>query len=433
MTVTAAPDVDTHVAIGVTPTADTGARHNAFRALRSTPFRLFFAGQIASASGTFLQQTAIGWLVLQTTGSAGTLGLVLAAGGIPSLLFGPWGGSVAGRFELRRLLLTTQTLLGVLAGLLWLLAVTGHTSVGVIVAVSVGSGIVSIVDTPARQAFVSQLVPSSDLASAVSVNGVLMNSARVVGPAVAGVLIVSSGTTACFAVNAVSYSAVLVALLVLRPLSDARHVAAGGNVREAVQFVRRHQQLWLPLAMTSFVGLLAFNFGVVLPLLADRTFHGSGGTYGLLSTLLSVGSVAGSLAVGFIGHPRRVYLLAAVTAFGVALALAALAPTVALAGAALVLCGLTGFFFATLASTTLQLHAPPEYRTRVVALWVLVYIGTTPIGSLLSGWLAGAAGPRAVLWVGVAACAVAAAMAARVTTPERVDDALRTPPGATPA
>ena len=418
------PEVGPNVAIGVTPLADPSRKRSAFRALRSRPFRLFFTGQIASASGTFLQQTAIGWLVLRTTGSASTLGLVLAAGGIPSLLFGAWGGTIAGRFELRHLLLATQTLLGLLAGLLWLLAGTDHASLGVIIAVSVGSGIVSIVDTPARQSFVSQLVPPSDLASAVSVNGVLMNSARVVGPAVAGVLIVTAGTTPCFAVNALSYIAVLVALLVLRPLSSARHAAVGGNVREAVQFVRRHQQLWLPLAMTSFVGLLAFNFPVVLPLLANDTFHGNGGTYGLLSTLLSVGSVAGSLGVGFIGHPRRIYLLAAVTGFGITLALTALAPTVALAGAALVLCGLTGFFFATLASTTLQLHAPPEYRTRVVALWVLVYIGTTPIGSLLSGWLAGAAGPRAVLWVGVASCAVAAVMAARVRTPRRVDDEL---------
>ena len=186
-----------------------GGKRGTFRALRSRPFRLYFAGQIASASGTFVQQTAIGWLVLRLTGSPAELGLVLAVGGVPSLLFGPWGGTVADRVNLRRLLICTQTTYGVLAGLLWVLAVAGKASVAAIVAISVAGGVVQIVDSPARQAFVGFLVMPADLSSAVSLNGVVLNSARVVGPALAGVLIVTIGTTPCFAVNALSYLAVI--------------------------------------------------------------------------------------------------------------------------------------------------------------------------------------------------------------------------------
>jgi predicted MFS family arabinose efflux permease len=187
------------------PDGRAGRRRGTFRALGSVPFRLYFLGQAASASGTFLQQTAIGWLVLKLTGSASMLGLVLAAGGIPSLLFGPWGGTIADRVDLRRLLIATQLAFGLLAGLLWGLAAAGKASVPVIVAISVAGGVVQIADSPARQAFVSSLVNPADLSSAVSLNGVVLNSARVVGPALAGALIATVGTTPCFAVNALSY------------------------------------------------------------------------------------------------------------------------------------------------------------------------------------------------------------------------------------
>jgi MFS family permease len=403
-------------------------RTGAFRAMRSPMFRRYFIGQTASASGTFVQQTAIGWLVLQVTGSASSLGLVLAVGGLPSLLFGPWGGTLADRVDNRRLLLVTQTLFGLLAAALWISAAAGRASVPLIVAINVAGGVVSIVDSPARQAFVSALVPPEDLASAISLNGVVMNSARVVGPALAGALIVTVGTTPCFAVNAISYGVVIVALLTIKPNAGARKTLVGrSGIRDALHHVGQHEQLRLPLVMMAGVGLLSFNFAVVLPLLARETFHGNGGTYGLLSTMLSVGSVAGSLGVGLIRHPRRVYLLAAVLAFGVCLALTALAPNVPLECGALLLAGLTGFTFVTMASTTLQLHADPAFRGRVMALWVFVYIGTTPLGSVLTGWLSATAGPRSALWLGAAACALAAVPAARVRTPPDPDAYLRAP------
>jgi MFS family permease len=396
-----------------------------FRALRWRPFRLYFAGQVASASGTFLQQTAIGWLVLQLTGSAATLGLVLAAGGLPSLVLGPWGGSLADRVDLRKLLIATQTAYGLLAASLWAVAAAGSASVGLVVAVGVAGGFVSIVDAPARQAFVSSLVPPEDLASAVSLNGVVLNSARVVGPAVAGALIITVGTTPCFAVNAVSYVAVIVALLAVRPLTSGRATPKGsGGVLEGLRYARRRQQLWLPLTMMSIVGLLAFNFAVVLPVLARVTFHGSGGTYGLMSTMLSVGSIAGSLGVGLIHHPRRVYLVGAALAFGIALAGTAAAPNVPVACVALVFTGLSAFSFVTLTSTALQLHSSSAYRGRVMALFVFVYLGTSPIGNVLTGWISSASGPRGALLVGAGACVVAAALGARVRTPPHPDVAL---------
>jgi MFS family permease len=394
------------------------SRGGSLRALRSTPFRQFFAGQVVSASGTFLQATAVGWLVLKLTGSAGSLGLVLAAGGIPSLVFGPWGGSIADRVDLRKLLIVTQFTFGLLAAALWILAAEKDASVPVIVAVTVLGGFVSIVDSPARQAFVSQLVPAADLASAVSLNGVVINSARVVGPALAGILIVTVGTTPCFAVNALSYVPVVVALLIIRPLR-AQKIASRTKraVRQGLSYVKSRNQLWLPLVMMSLVGLLAFNFSVILPVFAKSTFHGSGGTYGLMTTVLSVGSVLGSFGVGFISHPRRHYLVVSSLAFGVALALTAVAPNVPLACLALALSGLAGFSFVTLASTTLQLHSSSAFRGRVMSLWIFVYIGTTPIGSVLTGWIADVGGARSALLVGAGSCLVASAFASRVRTP----------------
>jgi MFS family permease len=402
-----------------------GRATSSFRALRSHPFRLYFGGQVVSASGSFLQQTAIGWLVLELTGSASDLGLVLAAGGIPSLLLGPWGGAVADRVDLRKLLIATQTLYCLLAAVLWALALAGRASVGALVAIGVAGGVVQIADSPARQALVSRLVPPEDLASAVSLNGVVVNSARVVGPALAGVLIVTVGTTVCFGLNALSYLAVIAALIFIRPRRVGGPAPAGRRgVKEGLKYAAGRQQLWLPLLMMLVVGLLAFNFSVVLPVFAKDTFHGSGGTYGLLTTMLSVGAIVGSLAVGLVHHPRRPYLLFAALGFAVTSAATAAAPNVAVACVTLLVLGATAFCFVTLCSTTLQLHSSSAFRGRIMALWVFVYLGTTPIGSILTGWIISAAGPRAALLVGSGACLAAGTLAAFVHTPPNPDATL---------
>jgi MFS family permease len=405
--------------------ADTAPRRSTFRALRSRPFRLYFGGQVVSASGSFLQQTAISWLVFELTHSASDLGLVLAAGGVPSLLLGPWGGEVADRVDLRKLLIATQSLYCLLAGLLWALAAAGEANVAALVAIGVAGGVVQIADSPARQAFVSRLVSPDDLSSAVSLNGVVVNSARVVGPALAGVLIVTVGTTVCFGLNALSYLAVIAALLVLHPLRAGGPAAPGRRgVKAGLRYAAGRQQLWLPLVMMSVVGLLAFNFAVVLPVFAKNTFHGTAGTYGLLTVTLSIGSIAGSLAVGFIHHPRRRYLLLAALGFAVMLAATAAAPNVAVACVTLLVTGAVAFSFVTLCSTTLQLHSSAAFRGRIMALWVFVYIGTTPIGSIVTGWITSLGGPRVALLVGAGACAAAAVLAAFVHTPADPDAAL---------
>ena len=375
----------------------------------------------------FVQATAIGWLVLRETGSPGTLGLVIAAGALPGMLLGPWGGTVADRLNLRLLLIGTQAVFGILAGALWLAAVEGVASVGVIIAIGVLSGLVSVVDAPARQAFVATLVPAEDLSSAVSLNGVIVNGSRVIGPAIAAILIATVGTTPCFAANAVSYVAAIGALLVVHPLLSGAHPHSGG-VRDGLRFAAKHQQLWLPLSMMALIGLLAFNFAVVVPVLVQKVFHAGGGVYGLLSAILSAGSVLGSLGVGLLHHPRRIYLATAACAFGVCLAGVALAPNITTGAVALFATGVTAFSFVTLTSTTLQLHAGTTYRGRIMALFVLVYMGTTPIGSLITGWISGAAGgPRAALLVGAAACVVAGGGAFLVRTPPHVDDSLTDP------
>jgi MFS family permease len=402
-----------------------GRKRGTFRALRSRPFQFYFGGQVVSASGSFLQQTAISWLVFELTGSARDLGLVLAAGGIPSLLFGPWGGAVADRVDLRKLLIATQSFYCLLAAALWALAAAGKANVPALVAIGVVGGFVQIADSPARQAFVSRLVQPQDLASAVSLNGVVVNSARVVGPALAGVLIVTAGTTVCFGINALTYLGVIGALLVIRPLKAGGPAPPGRRgVKEGLQYAAGRQQLWLPLVMMLVVGLFAFNFAVILPVLAKDTFHGDGGTYSLLTVMLSLGSIVGSLAVGFMHHPRRQYLLFAALGFGLMLAATAAAPDVIVACVALVATGVAAFSFVTLCSTILQLHSSSAFRGRIMALWVFVYLGTTPVGSIFTGWITSAGGPRVALLVGSGACVVAAVLAAFVRTPANPDSAL---------
>jgi MFS family permease len=397
---------------------------NAFRALHHRNFRRFFVGQLPSASGTFLQQTALGWLVLERTHSAAALGIVLASGSLPVLLLGPWGGAFADRFNLRRLLLTTQSAFAVIAGMLWLTLFTGAAGMALIISLNVCSGLVSVVDGPARQAFVGQLVPATDLTSAVSLNGVVMNGAKVVGPAFAGLLIATVGTTPCFAVNALSYLAVIAALITISSPTESAVARAPGGVREGLRYARGRHQLWLPLAMMAFVGLFAFNFTVVLPVFTEADLGATGGAYGMLTAALSVGSVIGSLLAGQIPHPKRVYLASASLLFGAGMLMTAITTTVTTAAIALALTGMAAFVFVTLTSTTLQLHSSPPYRSRMMALFGFFYLGTTPLGNIAAGWICQTAGGRAALIVGATACLAAAGLAFRVHTPPHPDDQL---------
>jgi MFS family permease len=399
-------------------------RANPFRALRHRDFLRFFIGQLPSASGTFLQQTALGWLVFEQTSSAASLGMVLASSSLPALLLGPWGGAVADRFDLRRSLLTTQSVFAICAAVLWFAVATGTASIAFIVGISAASGLISVVDGPARQAFVAQLVPADDLASAVSLNGVIMNGAKVVGPALAGVLIATVGTTPCFAVNALSYLFVIAALFTITVSARLAAARISGGVREGLRYARGRQQLWLPLAMMALIGLFSFNFTVLLPVFTQTDLHATGGTYALLSASLSIGSVVGSLLVGQLAHPKRIFLAVTSLIFGVAMVITACTTTVVAAVIALMITGMAAFAFVTLTSTTLQMHSSPPYRARIMALFSFFYLGTTPLGSIAVGWICQIGGGRTALIVGAAACFIGAGMAFRVRTPPHPDDQL---------
>jgi MFS family permease len=346
------------------------------------------------------------------------LGVGLAAGlqFLPILLLGAMGGVLADRRDKQRLLMLTQSLMAVPALALWLLTATGAVQVWMVYALILVRGTVNAVDNPARQSFVSEMVGFDLVVNAVSLNSVIVHTARIVGPALAGVTIALTGVGTCFAVNALSFAAMFVALRRMDPAALHRGAPAPrarGQVRDAVREVLGRPELRIPLAMMVVVATLSFNFQVLLPLFASFTWHGTAATYALLTSAMAVGSVLGALASGARGRTGPELLAGSAALFGVAQLLAALAPTLAWQVAALVPLGTASVTFAAGVNSSLQLAAGPALRGRVMALYSVVFLGSTPIGAPLVGWLAGAAGPRAGLLLGGVA-ALAVALGARV-------------------
>lgn len=383
-----------------------------FGALRYGNFRWYFASQVVSVSGTWMQTTALGWLVVQLTGDGVALGTTLALQYGPLLILGPWGGSLVDRYNVRRLVLFAQASAGVLALVLFALASAGLATMPVIYLISFLMGLNGVIDNPARRALVSELVPSSELASAVSLIGVLVNGSRVVGPAIAAVLIAFVGTTPCFLVNGVSYFAVVGALLLLNQSElIPRPVRAPGPIRvmDTLRYVAGVPVLRRALGSMAIVGTFTLEMSVTLPLISSNTFGGDGSTYGILLALMSIGGIAGSLAAGVWGDPQLDRLEVVLVACFVAVAAAGIAPTLPFEALALVFTGLTTFYYVAIASTGAQLNATPEHRGRVLALWSMAFLGTTMIGAPIIGWIANVWGPRAGLLAGAVACLAAAA------------------------
>jgi MFS family permease len=384
---------------------------NTFRSLRVRNYRLYFFGQIISVSGTWMQTVAQAWLVLRLTGSGVDLGTVVALQFLPMLLLGAWGGLVADRLDKRRLLYATQTSAGLLALALGLLVGTGSVDLAEVYLLAGLLGVVNLFDNPARQTFVMEMVGPDDVANAVSLNSVVMNAARVIGPALAGLLISLAGMAVCFDANAASYIAVIIALAMMRHGELHRTdpvVRAKGQLRDGFRYVWRTPGLRDPLLMMAVVGTLAFNFQVTLALFAKFTFHGGAGTYALLTSLMGGGAVLGGLVVANRAEPTTRVLAMIGMAFGVLVAAVAVAPD--LLGASLLIVpmgGLSIAFIAT-ANATLQLRAEPSMRGRVMALYAVAFLGTTPVGGPLVGWIAEVAGPRASLLVGAGATMAAA-------------------------
>jgi MFS family permease len=388
-----------------------------FRSLRLRNFRLFFLGQGVSMVGTWMQSVALVWLVLDRTGSGVALGVTTALQFAPVLVLSPFTGLVADRLDKRRLFLFTQGAAGVQAAAMTVLVLTGTETLPLIYALTFVFGVVTALDQPVRRALVVELVDEVHVPNAVGLNSALMTGSRIVGPAVAGVLIAGAGVGWCFAVNAASYVAVLTALLRMDrlPLDGAVPVPAAararGQVREGFVYAWRTPEVRLAIALVAVVSTFAFNFPVLLPLLAGRTLHGDASTFSLLYSVMSVGSLAGALLVA---RRRRIgarWLAWAAIAYGGALTLLAAAPTLTLAVAAAVPVGLTGVLLLSGANSSIQLSAAPAMRGRVNALFAMVFLGSTPLGGPLAGWVAEHFGARAGLLLGAVAAAGAGGVA----------------------
>src|SRR5688500_2467179 len=359
-----------------------------------------------------MQTVAEMWLVLKLTGSGTAVGLTAALQFLPILVFGAMGGVLADRMSKRKLLLVTQAVMALPALALWALTVAGQIEIWMVFALVFVRGAVNALDNPARQSFVTEMVGPEKTVNAVALNSVIVHSARIVGPAAAGGVIALWGVGPCFLLNAVSFGAMIVALWGMDPRAlDTPKPAPRrrGDLRSGLAYVRRTPALLIPLAMMALVGTLSYNFQILLPLLADFTWHGTATTYALLTTAMGVGSVLGALAAGARGRVDSRLLVWAAAAFGLLMLAAAAAPTLPLQIAALVPLGMVTVTFAAGVNSTLQLAVDPQMRGRVMALYSVVFLGSTPIGAPFVGWLAGALGPRAGLVVGAVAALAAAA------------------------
>jgi MFS family permease len=392
----------------------TAALRRAGTSLGVPNYRRYFAGQVVSVSGNWMQNVAEMWLIVQLTGSGAAVGLTAGLQFVPILLFGAWGGLIADRLPKRRVLMVTQALMALPALALFALTVAGSVTPLIVWALVFVRGTVNAIDNPTRQSFVIELVGAERVVNAVSLNSVIVQSARIVGPASAGAVIAFAGVSACFAVNALSFVAMLVALARMDPaalLTAAPVQRARGELRAAVRHVNANPGLWIPLAMMALVGTLSFNFQVLMPLLASQTWHGTATTYALLTSAMAVGSVAGALAAGARGRVSPRILVGAATGFGALELVAAAAPSLPLQILALVPLGAMTVTFSAGVNSTMQLAVAPAMRGRVMALYSVVFLGSTPIGAPLVGWLAEVAGPRVGMALGAIAALAAAGLA----------------------
>ena len=383
-----------------------------FAAMRFHNYRLYFFSQIVSFSGTWMQSVALSWLVLELTGSGTALGTVIAMQFLPTLLFGTVGGLIADRVDKRTLIMGTQTVAGTLALTLGVLTLTDTVRLWMVYALAAGFGLVTAVDNPSRQTFVMEMVGPADLANAVTLNSVVVNAARVIGPSVAGVVIAVFGTGPCFVLNGVSYAAVVVALVMIR--RDELHVAdrvvrGRGQLREGFRYAWSSPVLRSTLIMLVIIGMLTFEFTVTLPLLAEFTFGAGASGLAAMTALMGAGAVVGGLVVAAAGPPtpRRLTFLGAL--FGVFVGLVAVMPSIVLVFALMPIVGALSVSVIALSNATLQLNSLPALRGRVMSLFSVALIGSTPIGGPIVGAVAEHGSPRLALLLGGVAAVVAAA------------------------
>jgi MFS family permease len=373
------------------------AAQRTFRSLRIRNYRLFFFGQLVSVSGTWMQQLAQDWLVLRMTNRALPVGITTALQFAPVLVLGIWGGLVADRLDKRRLLLATQGTMGALALALGVLTATGAVRLWMIYLLALLLGCATSFDMPARQSFVTEMVGPKDLPNAVGLNSAVFNAGRIIGPAAAGVLIGVVGIAPAFIVNAVSYLAVMGGLWLMDPSALFRSAPverSRGQVRDGIRYVLATPTLRWTIALMGVVATLGLNFRVALPLLARFTYDGGPSLYGVLASLMAAGSVAGALTAASRNRPSQRLLLWSIIGFGISSLVMAFLLDPVLAGIVLLPVGFFSIAWVSTANSTVQLASAPEMRGRVMSIYGLLLLGSTPIGAMLIGWLSEAYGPR---------------------------------------
>ncbi|PMS15668.1 MFS transporter [Trinickia dabaoshanensis] len=387
-----------------------------FRSLRNVNYRIWAVGALVSNVGTWMQRTAQDWLVLTqlTHHNAAAVGTVMALQFGPQLLLLPWTGFAADHYNQRKLLMATQAALGVLALVLGFLTVTRIVQLWHVYVFAFLSGCAAAFDAPVRQTFVAELVGDADLPNAVALNSTSFNAARMIGPAVAGLVIASIGTGWAFVVNGASFVAVLVSLFLLRVSAlkaNPRARRTKGSLTEGLRYVWARPDLKAILVMLFLIGTFGLNFPIFISTMAVSVFHTDARGYGLLSSIMAVGTMSGALLAARRDRPRFMSLLIGAAIFGIGCALAAIAPGYRLFAGALVVIGVAALTFTTATNSLMQLTTEPAMRGRVMALRVAIALGCTPLGAPVVGWVADHLGPRWALGVG-AASGFAAAMVA---------------------
>ncbi|WP_309485391.1 MFS transporter [Streptomyces sp. WELS2] len=396
-----------------TTTAPASGKSSMFSSLRIRNYRLFFAGQVVSNTGTWMQRIAQDWLVLGLTGSSAAVGITTALQFLPMLLFGLYGGVLVDRLPKRPTLLVTQSAMAVTGLALAALTLSGQVQVWHVYVAAFAVGLATVVDNPARQSFVSEMVGPDQLQNAVSLNSANFQSARLVGPAVAGLMITGVGTGWAFLANGLSFAAPITGLLLMRAreLHVVERAPRGkGQLREGLRYVAKRPELIWPIVLVGFIGTFGFNFPVWLTAYADDVFHAGAGAYSLFNTLMAVGSLVGALLAARRGTARLRVLIAAALAFGTLETVAAVAPSYWLFALLMVPIGVFGLTVNVTANTAVQMGTDPAMRGRVMALFMMVFMGGTPLGAPVVGWVTDTYGPR----IGFAAGGVVSALAAGV-------------------
>jgi MFS family permease len=399
-----------------TATADisvSGTTSTTFAALRVPNFRIYLSAHAIASTGTWMQNIALEWLVLELSGSPAAVGIAMACQFLPMLLIGMYGGVIADRYPKRVVLMVTQTLNGLLSGALAVLTITGHVRVEHVYLFALAAGLVFVVDNPTRQVFVNEVVPQRYVRNAIALNAAVFQTSRLVGPAVAAAMIATVGTGWAFAANALSYLAPLAGLLLIRSadlLPTPAVLRAPGQLRSALRYVAARPHVAWTIVLVGVVGTFGLKFPVVLTAMADETFAGGAELYGLFNVVLAVGSVAGALVAGGRTRTRLRTIVLAGAAFGAAQFAAALAPGLGVFLVALVAMGMVNLAFQAMANSSVQSWVDPEVRGRVMGLYMLAFVGGTPLGGPVIGWITDAFGAR----VGMAVCGLLPLFAAVV-------------------